>query len=59
MQTYKISISDTKKFYENLGCDIGGISILSKNIKTSHFIYKKYACWSCKFFKARCFINWC
>ena len=30
MQTYKISLNDTKKFYENLGRDITGISILSK-----------------------------
>lgn len=33
MQTYKISINDTKKFYENLGCDSGGVSILSKKSK--------------------------
>ncbi len=38
MQTYKISISDTKKFYENLGCDIGGVSILSKKSKL-HTLY--------------------
>jgi dihydropteroate synthase len=40
MQTYKISISDTKKFYENLGCDSGGISILSKKSKL-HTLYIK------------------
>ena len=40
MQTYKISISDTKKFYENLGCDIGGVSILSKKSKL-HTLYIK------------------
>jgi len=40
MQTYKISIADTKKFYENLGCDSGGISILSKKSKL-HTLYIK------------------
>lgn len=40
MQTYKISISDTKRFYENLGCDNGGISILSKKSKL-HTLYIK------------------
>ena len=40
MQTYKISVSDTKKFYENLGCDSGGISILSKKSKL-HTLYIK------------------
>ena len=40
MQTYKISISDTKKFYENLGCDKGGIEILSKKSKL-HTLYIK------------------
>jgi dihydropteroate synthase len=40
MQTYKISLSDTKKFYENLGCDSGGISILSKKSKL-HTLYIK------------------
>jgi dihydropteroate synthase len=40
MQTYKISINDTKKFYENLGCDSGGISILSKKSKL-HTLYIK------------------
>ncbi|MDD2887514.1 MAG: dihydropteroate synthase [Aliarcobacter sp.] len=40
MQTYKISINDTKKFYKNLGCDIGGISILSKKSKL-HTLYIK------------------
>jgi dihydropteroate synthase len=33
MRTYKISINDTKEFYKNLGCDSGGISILSKKSK--------------------------
>ena len=40
MQTYKISINDTKKFYKNLGCDSGGISILSKKSKL-HTLYIK------------------
>ena len=40
MQTYKISLSDTKKFYKNLGCDSGGISILSKKSKL-HTLYIK------------------
>ena len=40
MQTYKISISDTKKIYENLNCDSGGISILSKKSKL-HTLYIK------------------
>ena len=40
MQTYKISLSDTKKFYENLGCDITGVSILSKKSKL-HTLYIK------------------
>ncbi len=40
MQTYKISINDTKRFYENLGCDSGGISILSKKSKL-HTLYIK------------------
>lgn len=40
MQTYKISLNDTKKFYENLGCDNGGISILSKKSKL-HTLYIK------------------
>ncbi len=40
MQTYKISLSDTKKFYESLGCDTGGISILSKKSKL-HTLYIK------------------
>jgi len=40
MQTYKISINDTKKIYENLGCDSGGISILSKKSKL-HTLYIK------------------
>ncbi|RBQ31916.1 dihydropteroate synthase [Arcobacter sp. FW59] len=33
MKTYKVSLSDTKKFFEELGCDSGGISILSKKSK--------------------------
>ncbi|WP_418185600.1 dihydropteroate synthase [Aliarcobacter vitoriensis] len=33
MKTYKVSLSDTKKFFEKLGCDSGGISILSKKSK--------------------------
>ena len=40
MQTYKISLNDTKKFYKNLGCDSGGISILSKKSKL-HTLYIK------------------
>lgn len=40
MKTYKISLNDTKKFYKNLGCDDGGISILSKKSKT-HTLYIK------------------
>lgn len=40
MQTYKISLNNTKKFYENLGCDSGGISILSKKSKL-HTLYIK------------------
>lgn len=40
MQTYKISINDTKNFYKNLGCDSGGISILSKKSKL-HTLYIK------------------
>ena len=40
MQTYKISINDTKEFYKNLGCDSGGISILSKKSKL-HTLYIK------------------
>lgn len=40
MQTYKISLNDTKKFYENLGCDITGVSILSKKSKL-HTLYIK------------------
>jgi dihydropteroate synthase len=40
MQTYKISINDTKSFYKNLGCDSGGISILSKKSKL-HTLYIK------------------
>lgn len=30
MQVYKISITDAKEVYKNLGCDSGGISILAK-----------------------------
>ncbi|MDX9961544.1 MAG: dihydropteroate synthase, partial [Aliarcobacter sp.] len=33
MQTYKISINDTKEFYKNLDCDISGATILSKKSK--------------------------
>lgn len=33
MKTYKLSLNDTKRFYENLGCDIGGVSILAKKSK--------------------------
>lgn len=40
MQTYKISISDAKKVYTQLGCDSGGISILSKKSKV-HTLYIK------------------
>ncbi|MCB9097205.1 MAG: dihydropteroate synthase [Arcobacter sp.] len=40
MKTYKISLNDTKKFYKNLGCDDGGISILSKKSKI-HTLYIK------------------
>jgi dihydropteroate synthase len=40
MQTYKISINDTKEFYKKLGCDSGGISILSKKSKL-HTLYIK------------------
>lgn len=40
MQTYKISINDTKSFYSKLNCDKGGISILSKKSKL-HTLYIK------------------
>ena len=40
MKTYKISLNDSKKFFENLGCDSGGISILSKKSKL-HTLYIK------------------
>lgn len=40
MKTYKISINDTKEFYKKLGCDSGGISILSKKSKL-HTLYIK------------------
>lgn len=40
MKIYKISLNDSKKFFENLGCDSGGISILSKKSKL-HTLYIK------------------
>ena len=40
MQTYKISINDTKEFYKNLDCDISGATILSKKSKI-HTLYIK------------------
>ncbi|MFY4821879.1 dihydropteroate synthase [Aliarcobacter butzleri] len=40
MKTYKISLNDSKKFFENLGCDSGGISILSKKAKV-HTLFIK------------------
>ncbi|MDN5107869.1 dihydropteroate synthase [Aliarcobacter butzleri] len=40
MKTYKISLNDTKKFFKELGCDSGGISILSKKSKL-HTIFIK------------------
>lgn len=40
MQTYKISLSDAKKFYKELGCDDGGITILAKKTKL-HTLYIK------------------
>lgn len=40
MKTYKISLNDSKKFFENLDCDSGGISILSKKSKL-HTLYIK------------------
>ncbi|MFW0712090.1 dihydropteroate synthase [Aliarcobacter butzleri] len=40
MKTYKISLNDSKNFFENLGCDSGGISILSKKSKL-HTLYIK------------------
>ncbi len=33
MQTYKISINDAKRVFKELGCDVGGINILSKKTK--------------------------
>ena len=40
MQTYKISLNDAKKFYKNLGCDDGGITILANKSKL-HTLYIK------------------
>ena len=40
MQTYKISLSDAKKFYKELGCDDGGITILARKTKL-HTLYIK------------------
>lgn len=40
MNSYKISINDTKKVFSQLNCDIGGISILSKKSKL-HTLYIK------------------
>jgi len=40
MKVYKISISDTKKVFQELNCDKGGISILSKKAKL-HTLYIK------------------
>lgn len=40
MQTYKISINDAKKVFKELGCDIGGVNILSKKTKL-HTLYIK------------------
>ena len=40
MKTYKISLNDTKRFYKNLDCDEGGVSILSKKSKL-HTLYIK------------------
>lgn len=40
MKAYKISISDTKKVLQELNCDKGGISILSKKMKL-HTLYIK------------------
>lgn len=40
MTAYKIAISDTKKLFEKLGCDSGGISILSKKSKLNTLYIK-------------------
>jgi len=40
MKAYKISVSDTKKVLQELNCDKGGISILSKKMKL-HTLYLK------------------
>ena len=40
MQTYKISLNDAKKFYKELGCDDGGITILARKTKL-HTLYIK------------------
>ena len=40
MQTYKISLSDAKKFYKELGCDDCGITILARKTKL-HTLYIK------------------
>lgn len=40
MQVYKISIADAKEFYQKLGCDSGGISILAKKSQL-HTLYIK------------------
>ncbi len=40
MQTYKISITDAKKVFKELDCDIGGVNILSKKTKI-HTLYIK------------------
>ena len=40
MQLYKIAISDAKELYTKLGCDSGGISILSKK-STLHTLFIK------------------
>lgn len=40
MNSYKISINDTKKVFTQLNCDTGGISILSKKSKL-HTLYIK------------------
>lgn len=40
MQLYKIAISDAKELYTKLGCDSGGISILSKK-SSLHTLYIK------------------
>ena len=40
MQTYKISINDAKKVFKELGCDVGGINILSKKTKLNTIYIK-------------------